>query len=132
MGDELGHAFASAMGIVDYTSRLAADVMKTTYLRESPISESRLYFRLVWGMVALGCVIILSGFDQPIILLVISACTGGAIMCIYSFLLIRLNRRALPSAIGPGPLRIGALVWATLFFGVLSALTIWQQLQRFM
>ena len=26
--------FAAAMGIVDYTSRLAADVLKTTYLRD--------------------------------------------------------------------------------------------------
>jgi hypothetical protein len=122
--------FASAMGIVDYTSRLAADVMKHTYLRQSAISESRLYFRLVWGMVGLGCAIILSGFDQPIVLLVISACTGGAIMFIYSSLLILLNRRALPAAIAPGPFRIATLAWASLFFGVLSVLTIWQQLQR--
>jgi hypothetical protein len=122
--------FASAMGIVDYTSRLAADVLKTTYLSRSPVSESRLYFRLVWGMVGLGSVIILSGFDQPLVLLVISACTGGAIMFLYSFLLIVLNRRALPPAIAPGPFNIATLVWATLFFGVLCALTIWQQVAR--
>jgi hypothetical protein len=122
--------FASAMGIVDYTSRLAADVLKTTYLRSASISESRIYFRLVWGMVALGSVVILSGFDQPLVLLVISACTGGAIMFLYSFLLIVLNRRALPAPIQPGPFNIATLAWATLFFGVLSALTIWQQAQR--
>jgi hypothetical protein len=123
--------FATAMGIIDYTSRLAADVLKTTYLRDNPISESRIYFRLVWGMVALGAAIILSGFDQPLVLLVISACTGGAIMFLYSMLLIVLNRRALPAAIAPNPARVGTLVWSALFFGVLSALTIWQQLQRF-
>ena len=124
--------FASAMGIVDYTSRLAADVLKTTYLRNAAVSESRLYFRLVWGMVALGSAIILAGIDQPLVLLVISACTGGAIMFLYSFLLIRLNRRALPTAIAPGPFRVATLLWATLFFGVLSALTIWQQASRFL
>ena len=48
-------------------------------------------------------------------------------MFLYSFLLIRLNRRALPAAIAPGPFRVATLLWATLFFGVLSALTIWQQ-----
>ena len=122
--------FATAMGIIDYTSRLAADVLKTTYLSASTLSESRLYFRLVWGMVALGATIITSGFDQPLVLLVISACTGGAIMFIYSFLLIMLNRGALPAAIRPNPFRVGTLVWSTLFFGILSALTIWQQLQR--
>ncbi len=123
--------FATSMGIIDYTSRLAADVLKTTYLGASALSESRLYFRLVWGMVVLGVVIILAGFNQPIVLLVISACTGGAIMFLYSFLLIVLNRRFLPRAISPGPMRLGALAWSTLFFGVLSILTIWQQAQRF-
>ena len=89
--------FAVAMGIVDYASRLAADVIKSTYLRESKLSESRIYFRLVWGMVALGITILMAGFDQPLVLLLISACSGGATMFLYSFLLILLNRRALPA-----------------------------------
>ncbi len=122
--------FASAMGIIDYTSRLAADVLKTTYLRGSPVSESRIYFRLVWGMVAVGSAIVASGFNQPLVLLVISACTGGLIMFLYSMLLIVLNRRLLPAALVPAPFRIGALVWSTLFFGILSALTVWQQVGR--
>lgn len=32
--------FGSAMGIIDYTSRLAADVIKSTYLSRSSVSES--------------------------------------------------------------------------------------------
>jgi hypothetical protein len=123
--------FATAMGIIDYTSRLAADVLKTTYLTRPDLSESRIYFRLVWGMVALGVTIILAGFNQPLVLLVISACTGGAIMFLYSMLLIVLNRRALPREIAPNPARIATLVWSTLFFGVLAALTLWQQLGAF-
>jgi hypothetical protein len=122
--------FAVAMGIVDYASRLAADAIKSTYLRESRLSESRIYFRLVWGMIALGITIILAGFNQPLVLLLISACSGGATMFLYSFLLILLNRRALPAAIAVRSYRLGALVWSTVFFGVLSALTIWQQLQN--
>ena len=45
--------------------------------------------------------------------------------------LIVLNRGALPGAIKPAPWRVGTLVWSTLFFGTLAALTIWQQLARF-
>ena len=122
--------FASAMGIIDYTSRLAADVLKTAYLRESRISESRLYFRLVWGMVGVGATILLFGFDQPLVLLIISACTGALIMFLYSGLLIVLNRRALPAPLAVKSYRLAALFWSTVFFGGLSALTIWQQLQR--
>ena len=124
--------FAVAMGIIDYASRLTADMLKSTYLRESPLSESRIYFRLVWGMVALGATILLVGFDQPLVLLLISACSGGATMFLYSFLLILLNRRALPAAIAVRSYRLAALVWSTVFFGILSALTIWQQLQRWL
>ena len=120
--------FGSAMGITDYTSRLAADVLKTAYMHET--SENRIYFWLVWGMVGLGCLILLAGLSQPITLLVISASTGGTIMFLYSFMLIALNRRMLPPAIRIGGVRTVALVWSTLLFGSLAALTIYTQLQN--
>ncbi len=119
--------FGTAMGIIDYTSRLAADVLKTAYLPEA--SESRLYFRLVWGMVALGCVILLAGMSQPMTLLVISASTAGTMMFFYSFLLIVLNRRMLPAAIRIDSFRTAILIWSTLLFGALAAVTIRTQMQ---
>ncbi len=122
--------FASAMGITDYTSRLAADVLKTTYLRTSPISESRMYFWLVWILVGLGSSILLIGMTQPLVLLVISASVGGVMMCMYSAMLLVLNRRGLPDAIRVGGYRAAILIWSAAFFGVLSALTIKQQLER--
>lgn len=120
--------FAAAMGIVDYTSRLAADVLKTSYLRG--VSESRIYFALVWGLVAIGCAILLAGFDQPLPLLVISACVGGLMMFLYSILLLVLNRRVLPAPIRPRHYRVAALIWSVLLFGVFSVLTLWQQGER--
>jgi hypothetical protein len=117
--------FAAALGIVDYTSRLAADVIKTSYLRQA--KESTVYFVLVWGLVLIGCVILLAGFDQPIVLLVISACVGGTMMAIYSVLLIVLNRRVLPEQIRMTNGRLVALAWAVLLFGVLAVLTIIDQ-----
>jgi len=122
--------FGSAMGITDYTSRLAADVLKTTYLRDSPLTESRIYFWLVWGLVAIGCGIILIGLNQPMVLLVLSACVGGTMMFLYSGLLIALNRRYLPAPIRVRGVRLAVLGWSILFFGMLAGLTLWQQLQR--
>jgi hypothetical protein len=119
--------FGAAMGVIDYTSRLAADVLKSTYLPNSRITESRIYFGLVWGLVAIGCAIILSGLAQPIALLIISASVGGAMMCLYSALLIAINRQHLPPAIRVRSYRLGALVWSTVVFGILAVLTIWQQ-----
>lgn len=120
--------FAAATGIVDYTSRLAADVLRTSYFRNS--NESRLYFGLVWGLVMVGIVVLLAGLTQPLVLLVISACVGGLMMFIYSFLLIYLNRKVLTPEIRPGAFRVGTLVWAFLLFGILSILTIVQQLPK--
>jgi hypothetical protein len=117
--------FAAALGIVDYTSRLAADVLKTSYMRRA--KESTIYFVLVWGLVLIGCVVLLAGISQPIVLLVISACVGGAMMVIYSALLIVLNRKVLPAEIGITTGRTAALVWSFLLFGVLSVLTIVDQ-----
>jgi hypothetical protein len=120
--------FAAALGIVDYTARLVADVLKTAYVKQA--KESTLYFGVVWVLVLVGCVIVLSGLTQPLILLVISACVGGLMMFIYSGLLILLNRKVLP-----GPIRIRAgrtavLGWSVALFGVLSVLTIIEQVRK--
>ena len=120
--------FGSAMGIIDYTSRLAADILKTTYIPH--VSESRTYFWLVWGMVGLGCTILLVGMSQPITLLVISASTGGVIMFLYSFMLIALNKKMLPPAIRISGFRTATLVWSTLLFGSLAVITVYTQLQN--
>ena len=113
--------FAAALGIVDYTSRLAADVIKTSYKREA--NESKLYAGLVWGLVAIGVLVLLFGFTQPIVLLVISAVVGGFMMFLYSGLLILINRKSLPGPIRIRGVRLGVLVWSIVLFGTLSALT---------
>src|SRR5688500_13567201 len=45
--------FAAALGIVDYTARLVADVLKTAYVKQA--KESTLYFGVVWVLVLVGC-----------------------------------------------------------------------------
>ena len=120
--------FAAALGIVDYTSRLAADVLKTSYRREA--NESKMYAGLVWGLVAIGIIVLLVGFDQPIALLIIAAVVGGFMMFIYSGLLILINRKSLPKAIRIRGVRLGALIWAVLLFGVLSVLTFQAQIVK--
>ncbi|MEV0593620.1 Nramp family divalent metal transporter [Nonomuraea cavernae] len=122
--------FASAMGIVDYSSRLAADTIKTIYLRDRAVSENRIYFVVVWVMTLTGVTILLLGFDQPLLLLVLSASFAAVMMFVYSILLIVLNRRALPGAIRVRTFRLGALVWSVAFFGSLTVLTVIQQAER--
>ncbi|MGI5288445.1 Nramp family divalent metal transporter [Nonomuraea polychroma] len=122
--------FASAMGIVDYTSRLASDTIKTVYLRDKPMSVNKIYFYTVWAMVLVGIGILLLGFDQPLLLLVFSASFAAVMMFVYSILLIRLNRKALPEAIRVRSFRLGALIWSVAFFGTLTVIVVIQQAQK--
>ncbi|MEV4106412.1 Nramp family divalent metal transporter [Nonomuraea sp. NPDC049695] len=122
--------FASAMGIVDYTSRLASDTIKTVYLRDKPVSVNQVYFYTVWAMALIGIAVLLAGLDQPLILLVFSACFAAVMMFVYSILLIILNRRSLPEAIKVRSYRLGALVWSVAFFGALTVMVVIQQAQK--
>jgi hypothetical protein len=107
-----------ALGVVDYVSRLSADVLKTLHLRDNERwSESKIYTVIVWTMCLVGCAVLLSGFDQPLVLLVLSACLNGIVMFIYSILLIKLNRKGLPAAIRVRGFRLAALCFAVLFYG---------------
>ncbi|GAB3833510.1 Nramp family divalent metal transporter [Kribbella italica] len=122
--------FAAAAGIVDYTSRLASDMIKARYLRESAVTESKLYFWLVWGLVAFGILVLLAGLDQPLVLLVISACTAGTMMFVYSGLLWWMNSRALPAPIRISAIRTAVLAFAFLAFGALAVFTIIDQVKK--
>jgi hypothetical protein len=120
--------FAAALGIMDYTSRLVADVLRTSYTKD--VKESTLYFGVVWVLVLVGCLVVAVGLAQPLILLVISACVGGLMMFIYSGLLILLNRTVLPRPIRIRAGRTAVLGWSVALFGVLSVLTIIEQVKK--
>jgi hypothetical protein len=122
-----------SLGTIDYVSRIIADVLKTVYLKNSQRwSESRVYFFVVWAMVAAGATILLSGFNQPLLLLVTAACLNGMVMFVYSILLIQLNRRALPPALRVGGVRLAMLVFATLFYGYFASWLVYVQVGNYL
>ena len=122
-----------AMGVLDYISRIVADILKTVYVPASERwTESRIYFAVVWSTVLAGSIILLSGFTQPLLLLVVSACLNGAVMFVYSILLIQLNRRGLPEAIRVRGLRLGMLVFAALFYGFFAGWLVLVQVQAYL
>ena len=120
--------FSTNLTVLDMVARLTADVLKTGALRDSERwSESKLYFITVWGMIVFGSLILLSGVDQPLVLLVIASALNGVVMFIYSMLLLRLNRSVLPREIGLTGVRFGAVIWACLFYGLFSVILLWDQ-----
>jgi hypothetical protein len=121
-----------ALGTIDYISRIVADVLKTVYLQQSQRwTESRIYFLVAWGTIGAGSTILMSGFNQPLLLLVIAACLNGMVMFVYSILLIQLNRRGLPPALRVGGFRLGMLVFATVFYGFFAGWLVLVQVQGY-
>jgi hypothetical protein len=108
--------FSTNVGIVDWVSRLTADALKVTFLKESQFwSESKIYITVVWLMCIGGSVIIWSGI-QPLILLILSSVGGGFMMFFYSGLLILLNRRVLPDPIKIRSWRLAGMVVAFVLY----------------
>ena len=120
--------YSTNFAVLDMVGRVTADVMKTGPLRESTRwSESRIYFVVIWAEILFGSLILLSGLDQPLVLLIIASSLNGIVMFVYSILLIRLNRGVLPKTIGLRGGRLVALGWAVLFYGGFSLFTVYDQ-----
>ncbi|UXA11189.1 Nramp family divalent metal transporter [Mycobacterium sp. SMC-8] len=116
-----GGLLLTALANVDYPCRIVADVLKTVYLKDNPRwSESKIYALSVWILVTCGCTIILAGFNQPLVLLVVSAALSGVVMFVYTILVMVLNRRALPVPIRLGGFRLGVMIFAACFYGYFS------------
>jgi hypothetical protein len=61
-------------------------------------------------------------FDQPLVLLTISTVLGGAIMLVYTCLLLVTNRRYLSGPVALSGYRIGVLLFAVMLLGVTTAI----------
>jgi hypothetical protein len=118
--------FSTNVGVVDWTSRLTADTLKVNFLARSQFwSESKLYITVVWIICIGGSLIIWTGIE-PLILLLLSATGGGFMMFIYSGLLILLNRRFLPEAIKLKSWRLVGMVVAFLIYTSFVVFIIYQ------
>ncbi len=113
------------LAMLDAVSRVAADIVKLSFLRGRPRwTRSRIYFALLWSLIAFGVGVLAVGFDQPLVLLVLSAALNGVVMFLYSGLLLWLNLRTFRGPLRPHPVRVVALLGAFGFFGYFSALTL--------
>jgi Mn2+/Fe2+ NRAMP family transporter len=118
--------FTSQIGVIDLFSRLCTDIIKWSWFRDVETwTESRIYFVLVMFL-ALFAIFIFVFFPEakPFTLLTIGAALNGIVMFIYSILLLYMNRSKFPREVRMGSLRTAIMIWAVVFFGGFSVLTI--------
>ena len=113
------------LGTLDAVSRVVVDLLCVTFRKESrPLPPAQTYFCVLWGLILFGIIVLLSGWNQPLTLLVISACLNAFVMFLYSGLLLWLGLRVFKPPLRPSMLRIGMMTFSLLFFGYFSALTL--------
>ena len=121
--------FSTAIGVMDYVSRLSASELKVSFFSGSRIvTESRIYFTIAWVIAISGSLILLAGLEAPLVLLIISASGGGVVMFFYSGMLIWLNTRALPDPIKLKGWRLVAMWITFVIFAVLSVYLVYYQI----
>jgi len=119
------------LGLMDMVARVTADLVRTLWARDSQTwTLSRLYYVFLWAEILLGCAILLTGFNQPVALLVLGATLNGLVMAFYSFLLLWMNSRLLPPWLAMGRLRALAIVWACAFYGYFAIVTLAAEVPR--
>ncbi|GAA4889122.1 Nramp family divalent metal transporter [Actinomycetospora straminea] len=120
--------FSTNIGVVDYVSRLTADSLKVTFLKESTFwSESKIYIATVWLLIVVGSGIIWTGIE-PVVLLVISSAGGGFVMAVYSVLIIMVNRRLLPGFAKLKGWRLPIMILVALFYVAFSIFLVYQMI----
>jgi hypothetical protein len=113
------------IGIVDYVGRITGDSLKVTVLRDSEFwSESKLYVTAVWIIIIVGSILLWTGIE-PIVLLVLSSAGGFYVMAAYSTLLNVLNRRHLPEYARLKGWRSPIVVFVALFYLIPSGILLY-------
>lgn len=113
------------LGTLDAVSRVIVDLLRVTFRdNKKLLSPAQTYFWVLWSLIGFGIVVLLLGWNQPLTLLIISACLNAFVMFLYSGLLLWLGLRVFKPPVRPGPVRIGMLIFSLLFFGYFSGLTL--------
>jgi uncharacterized membrane protein len=105
--------------------RISADVLKANWLQENRFwTESRLYATAVILVFIFSLLVLLSGLQQPVVLIVISAVLNGATSFVYCALIIQLNRFTLPNSVRMSNTRLVIMSIAVLFYGFFFIVTV--------
>ncbi|MDP9401104.1 MAG: Nramp family divalent metal transporter [Actinomycetota bacterium] len=117
--------FSTNLAVWDMIGRISADQLKVGPLRDSRFwTESRLYATSLVLLLLFSIVVLLSGLQAPLLLLVIVSFLSGATSFVYTALIVQLNRRALPAHVRMGTARTVIMSLAVVFYGLFFVVTL--------
>lgn len=125
--------FGTQLTVYDATSRIISEnVVLASGQRIADKHIPKVYYAVLWLMVASGITIFLAGFTAPLQLLLLAAVLNAIAMFVHSGLTLWLNRSELPKEIGPNRFRTSVMLFAFLFYGSFSAYVVVHEIQKFL
>jgi hypothetical protein len=120
--------FSTNLAVWDMVGRITADALKANWLLENRFwTESRLYAAVITFLFLSSIAVLVSGLQEPLVLLIIVSVLSGITSFIYCMLIIQLNRFSLPNSIRMGNVRLAIMGVAVLFYGFFFVITVLDQ-----
>jgi hypothetical protein len=113
---------ATQLTVLDSTSRIITENV-LLLRKDAPRNVSKMYYAILWTQILFGITVFLSGFDQPMTLIVLGAVINAFSMFVYSGIILWLNNTVLVKELRPAPWRNLAMTATFLFLGTFSAVT---------
>jgi len=113
--------FGTQLGVFDSTSRIIAENIVLSFqgkIKDNKVSG--LYYLVLWTQIFAGIVILLSGFTQPLQLVITAAVLNAFAMFIHVGLTLWTNKTLLSPEIRPKFGRTFGMIMAFLFYGGFS------------
>ena len=123
--------FGTQLTVYDATSRiLSENVLLASGKKVKDKHLPKIYYTVLWLMIASGIGIFLIGFTQPLQLILLAAVLNAIAMFVHSGLTLWLNKTSLPKSIGPNKFRTGVMMFAFLFYGGFSIYVVFYEIQK--
>jgi len=117
--------FTTQVGILESSSRIISEnVLLLFYHKKHKLNLSRAFYVALWGQISLGVLVYLVGFQEPRLLITISAVLNAAAMMMAFILIGILNKKKLPKTYQTSISRRIIILMAVLFFAYFLAITV--------
>ena len=120
--------FGTQLTVFDATSRiLSENIVIASAGKLSEKSIPKAYYIVLWIQIVAGITILLSGFTEPLALLVTAAVLNAFAMTVHIGLMLLLNMTSLEKQLRPSMIRIVAMITAFIAYGSFSLFVIYDK-----
>lgn len=124
--------FGTQFSVYASTSRILSENLVISSNKKFKVERlSKYFYVFLWLQIIGGSIIFLSGFSEPLTLVIIGGVMNAVTMFIYAIMLYVLNTQALPKMVAPSIVRRVIMIMAIVFYGGFSIFTVFKSLFNF-